>query len=152
MFFQFLQKLLCRHSSLVPRSHIKAFVRRPRCCFPRICPLIESRSRTIDISFLFLSHHDANNWHIWSKKTLVQKFSCSTCDAVLNEIALPWWLKNWSLGTGSIKTLSNMMPLRRSGGQSIEIQLHLNGNPPVDSCVFLTASSCLRSLVPIIRC
>ena len=34
MFFQFLQKPLCRHSSLAPRSRIKAFVRKRRRCSP----------------------------------------------------------------------------------------------------------------------
>ena len=34
-----LTKTLCGHSSLVPRPRIKAFVRRPRCCLPRLRPL-----------------------------------------------------------------------------------------------------------------
>ena len=33
-----LTKTPCQHSSQVPRSRIKAFMCRPRCCFPRLCP------------------------------------------------------------------------------------------------------------------
>ena len=36
--FSVLTKNLCRHSSLVRRPCIKPFVRRPRCCFPRLRP------------------------------------------------------------------------------------------------------------------
>ena len=36
--FPVLRKTLCRHSSLVPRSGIKAFVRKPWCCSYRLCP------------------------------------------------------------------------------------------------------------------
>ena len=36
--FSVLAKTLCRHSSLVPRSRIKAFVRRPWSYFPRLRP------------------------------------------------------------------------------------------------------------------
>ena len=36
--FSVLTKSLCWHSSLVPRSRIKVFVRRQQCCFPRLCP------------------------------------------------------------------------------------------------------------------
>ena len=42
--FSVLAKALCRHSSLVLRSRIKAFVCRPRCCFPRLCPPAEEQA------------------------------------------------------------------------------------------------------------
>ena len=36
--FPVLTNTLCRHASLVPRSRIKVFVRKPRRCSPRLSP------------------------------------------------------------------------------------------------------------------
>ena len=56
--FSVLTKTLYRHSSLVPRSLIKDFVRSPRCCIPRLRPpalSIPARHPLMSIGIVSLS-------------------------------------------------------------------------------------------------